>query len=156
MDNEIDKYGGLPEKFDPRKVLTYLRSLPKDDLVDLTLESVKEVREIQHKADFYDRVTQTEKWIDLSKSAKILNFKNVGRNNLFYILRKIGILQNVSSNYNEPKQANVNAGHFVIKEKETEIKPGWTKIYTQTLVSQKGLNYIRKKLEEYGFEYNND
>jgi phage antirepressor YoqD-like protein len=115
-------------------------------------EQQKTIEKLKPKAEFFDRVTKTAKLLDLSKCAKILDFKNVGRNNLFSVLRDVGILQH----NNEPYQKFVNAGYFSVKEKEHEISPGWVKVYTQTFVTQKGMDFIRRTLERYGFEYNGD
>jgi len=68
------------------------------------------------------------------------------------VLRDIGILQY----NNEPYQKYINIYYFCVKEKEYEVQPGYTKVYAQTFVTQKGLDFIRRKLEEYGFAYNDN
>jgi len=133
-----------------------IRTLDKESLIKvfgLTIqEQQKQIENMKPKVDFYDKVTPTPKLLNLSKCAKILNFKNIGRNNLFSVLRDIDVLQP----NNEPYQKYVDQNYFCIKEKEIEVQPGFIKIYAQTFVTQKGLDFIRRKLEQNGFEYNED
>ena len=56
-------------------------------------ELEKKVEEQQPKVDFYNDVTGSDTTAEIATVAKVLNFKNIGRNTLFDILRKQGILQ---------------------------------------------------------------
>ena len=109
----------------------------------------QELIEIQKpKADFYDIVTTSNDTIDFKQVAKVLNYKNIGRNNLMKFLREKGIL-----NYrNEPYQKYVNLGYF----KSIEIKFidnfGNVRINVKTVVFQKGVDFINKLLDK---EYEN-
>lgn len=80
--------------------------------------------------------------ITISKVAKALNIKGIGRNNLFAILRNRDVLRN----NNEPYQRYVNSGYFKVV---AGTKNGFK--YTQTLVTGKGMSWIRKKMEEWGY-----
>lgn len=96
------------------------------------------------KVEFYDTVTKSESMFDMNEVAKVLNFKNVGRNNLFKILRAKGILDAK----NQPYQEYVAAGYFKLVENNKVIN-GKTRVFPQTVVFQKGLDYIRKIIKEY-------
>lgn len=58
--------------------------------------------------DLYNDLMESKDTLDMGKVAKILNFKNIGRNKLFEILRNEEILQM----NNEPYQEYVNRGWF--------------------------------------------
>lgn len=92
------------------------------------------------KAEFYDKVTGSPDTIDMKGVAKVLNFKNIGRNNLFEILRK----QQVLDKRNQPYQQYVDAGYFRIIETRFEDKDGDVHINLKTVVFQKGVDFIRK------------
>ena len=96
------------------------------------------------KVEFYDTVTKSESMFDMNEVAKVLNFKNIGRNNLFKILRAKGILDAK----NQPYQEYVAAGYFKLVENNKVINSE-TRVFPQTVVFQKGLDYIHKILKEY-------
>ena len=99
--------------------------------------------EQKHKVDFYDAVADSKSAIPIDQVAKVLAIPGIGRNKLFEFLRNEGILQ---SN-NIPYQKGVDSGYFRIVE-ITYTKPnGETCINMKTLVYQKGVDYIRRKLE---------
>ena len=115
-----------------------------------SLEHAKrEIIELKPKAEFFDIVAESESLVEMSKAAKTLNFKGMGRNNIFEFLRDHNILRY----NNEPYQQYVNAGYFKIIEKDFKID-GQTMISSKTMVTQKGLKYIIKKLMEQGYELN--
>lgn len=97
------------------------------------------------KAEFYDTVTDSKTAIPMDKVAKILDVKGMGRNNLFEFLRKNEVLQ---SN-NSPYQKYVDSGYFRVVEKSFKDDSGEAKVYTKTLVYQKGVDYIRKLLKKH-------
>lgn len=101
--------------------------------------------DMKPKAEFYDTVTDSKTAIPMDKVAKILDVKGMGRNNLFEFLRKYEILQ---SN-NSPYQKYVDSGYFRVIEKSFKDDGGETKVYTKTLVYQKGVDYIRKLLKKH-------
>lgn len=93
----------------------------------------------QHKADFYDAVTQSEDELDMKDVADILCIPNMGRNNLFKLLRKRGIL----NSDNKPYRDHVEAGHFRTIETTYTVSDE-VRINTKTVVTQKGIHYIKK------------
>lgn len=99
--------------------------------------------EQQPKVDFYDRIVETDKKISIQEVAGVLNFKKMGRNNLFKFLRSEGIL----SDRNIPYRQYIESGYFELKEKTKETKNG-DMVFIVTLATQKGLDFIRKKLIE--------
>lgn len=103
-------------------------------------EKNQKLLEMTPKAEFYDKVTGSADTHDMKEVAKILNFKNVGRNTLFEILRNEKILDK----NNQPYQRYVDAGYFRIIESKWEDSDGDTHINLKTVVYQKGIDYIRK------------
>lgn len=105
-------------------------------------EETKKMLEIaQPKADFYDTVVSTESLLSMGDTAKLINKKGVGRNNLYKILkaRKILMADNI------PYQQYIERGYF--KVVENYYMAGDNKVITKTTyVKQKGVDYIRKLL----------
>lgn len=103
----------------------------------------------EHKIEFYNEVTESKTATDIGTVSKLLNFKNVGRNTLFDILRKQGILQP----NNIPYQRYVDNGYFrVIESKWNDYVTGDVKISFKTVVYQKGIEYIAKILRDLGYQ----
>lgn len=101
------------------------------------------------KIDFYNDVTGSETTAEIGTVAKLLNFKGVGRNTLFDVLRKQGVLQ---AN-NIPYQKYVDNGYFrVIESKWNDYITGDVKISFKTVVYQKGVEFISKTLRDLGYQ----
>ena len=99
------------------------------------------VLEMKPKADFFDAVADSKTAISMNDVSKVLAVKGYGRNNLFEFLRNEGILDR----NNVPYQRYVDCGWFrVIEQKYT--KNGEQYISTKTLVYQKGVDAIRKRI----------
>ena len=111
-------------------------------------ELEKKVEEQQPKVDFYNDVTGSDTTAEIGTVAKILNFKNIGRNTLFDILRKQGILQKD----NMPFQTYVDRGYFRVVESKWNAPNGDVKVNYKTVVYQKGVEYISKILRNLGYE----
>ena len=105
-------------------------------------EEKQKVAQLQPKADFYDTVASSESLLSMADVAKVLD-KGIGRNRLFKLLRSRGILQ---SN-NVPYQRFVDAGYFKVVE-NSYMAGDNAIVSTVTYVKQKGVDYIRKLLEE--------
>lgn len=97
------------------------------------------------KVDMYDRTMGMDKLTDMKIVAKTLNFKGVGRNNLFEYLRRKGVLDR----WNSPFQQYVDAGYFKIVKEPFRIN-GCDEIYFKTVATQRGLDYIGKLLTKDG------
>ena len=99
-----------------------------------------ENQEMKPKAEFFDAVAGSKDAISLGEVAKVLDM-GIGRNKLFDFLRTEKILDNG----NIPYQRYIDAGYFrTIEQKYT--KGDETKISIKTLVYQKGIDFIRKRL----------
>ena len=115
-------------------------------LADKTIDSLKtKVLEMKPKADFFDAVADSKTAISMNEVAKVLDFKGIGRNKLFEFLREQGILDR----YNVPYQRYVDCGWFRVIEQKY-MKNGEPMISTKTLVYQKGVDAIRRKIQERG------
>lgn len=106
------------------------------------------IKEDKPKVEFYDDVTDSKNTCDMQTVAKTLNFKEVGRNNLFEILRKRNILQAD----NKPYQRYVDSGWFrLIETKYNDYKTSEVKISYKTVVFQKGIEKISALLKDLGY-----
>lgn len=102
----------------------------------------KQIEEMQPKADFFDAVADSKTAISMNEVSKVLGIKGLGRNNLFEFLRDNAILDR----WNVPYQKYIDCGWFrVIEQKYT--KNGEEHISIKTLVYQKGVEAIRRKIE---------
>ena len=109
---------------------------------NIIAQKEKQIEDMRPKADFFDAVADSKTAIPMDKVAKILGFKDFGRNNLFAFLREAGML----NKWNVPYQKYVDCGWFrVIEQKYT--KNGEEHISIKTLVYQKGIDAIRRKIE---------
>lgn len=104
------------------------------------------IEEQKPKVRFYDTVTKSETHLNLEQVAKLLNYKGVGRNNLFKILRE----QDVLTMKNFPYQKYVDLEYFKLIE-GNYIRKGQIEVYLQTVVSQKGIEFIDKLLSDLGY-----
>lgn len=101
----------------------------------------KQIEELKPKAEFFDAVADSKTAISMNEVSKVLAIKGYGRNNLFEFLRNEGILDR----YNVPYQRYVDCGWFRVIEQKY-MKNGEPCITTKTLVYQKGIEAIRKRL----------
>jgi len=98
------------------------------------------------KVEFFESVAESKDAIEMKAVATTLNYKKVGRNKLFEILRNNKVLQQ----NNQPYQKYVDCGFFRTIEQKYE-KNGEVCINIKTLVYQKGLDFIRKMLNRLGY-----
>lgn len=128
------------------------RTLKDALLLAASLEEEREALEAQNKvmipkAEFYDAVVGSSTAIDIGRVARVLNFRGMGRNNLFAFLRETRILMGD----NLPYQEYIDRGYFRIIEQRYQTQDGETRISLKTLVYQPGVDFIRRKLIEAGF-----
>lgn len=101
----------------------------------------KQIEQMKPKAEFFDAVADSRTAISMNEVSKVLGIKGYGRNNLFEFLRNNGILDR----WNVPYQRYIDCGWFrVIEQKYT--RHGEPCVTTKTLVYQKGVDAIRKKI----------
>lgn len=110
-------------------------------------EKQKQIELQAPKVDFYDRVTKSDSMFDMNEVSKVLKYDRIGRNNLFKILREKGIL----NADNQPYQKFVAQGYFKLVEDRKVIK-GKECVFPQTVVFQKGVDFINRILKEYESE----
>lgn len=106
----------------------------------------KQIQELKPKAEFFDAVTDSKDAIPMADVAKVLDM-GIGRNKLFEFLRS----RNILMSDNRPYQKYVDAGYFRVVEQKYDKGYGEIGINIKTLVFQKGIDYIRRKLKESGF-----
>ena len=104
-----------------------------------------ENEDMKPKAEFYDTVTDSKDAISMAEVAKVLDY-DIGRNKLFELLKKKKILDKSRV----PYQRFVDAGYFRVIETKYTKPNGDVCINIKTLVLQKGIDYIRKVLNEEG------
>jgi anti-repressor protein len=131
---------------DPDTMISVLQELKKERNERQAL--AYENRELRPKAEFYDAVAGSKTAIDIGKVAKVLNFRNLGRNRLFAFLRDHSIL----TRENIPYQEYIDRGYFRTIEQKVTTPDGETRISIKTVVFQRGVDYIRKLLIRHGFE----
>lgn len=103
-----------------------------------------ENKELKPKAEFFDAVTDSKDAIPMADVAKVLDM-GIGRNKLFDFLRK----QNILMENNRPYQKYIDAGYFRVVEQKFDKGYGEVGINIKTLVFQRGVDFIRKRLSEY-------
>lgn len=107
----------------------------------------KLIAEMKPKAEFHDAIIGSPDTIDMGQVAKVLNM-GIGRNTLFERLREKGVLMR----NNEPFQKYVDKGWFRLVESKYQKPNGDTCINIKTVVFQKGVNEIRKMLNQEQYE----
>jgi len=100
------------------------------------------IKTLEPKAEFFDAVAGSRDAISIGDAAKVLDM-GVGQNKLFDVLRREQILKD----NNVPYQEYIDRGYFRVIEQKFVVK-GETRISIKTLVSQRGLDYIRKMLQK--------
>lgn len=138
----IDCEKKLMQNIIPRN---YGEALLEAGRLALELENANaKILENKPKIDFYEAVTESKDTIDMGTVAKVLNFKSVGRNKLFEILREEKVLmQN-----NQPFQKYIDLEWFRQVESKFNMPNGDVKINIKTVVFQKGVEGIRKVLKK--------
>ena len=102
----------------------------------------------EDKIGFYDTAMSSDDWLSMDEVAKIINFEGWGRNDLFKFLRE-GKTLKTNIGHNQPYQQYVKRKYFKLIEELWEDKKGRTHVYSKTVVSQKGVEWIRKQLDAY-------
>ena len=134
---EIRKTGGyhLPQ--------TYAEALRAyADKVEQNEKLAAENAKLLPKAEFFDAVTDSKTAIPIGDVAKILDC-GIGRNKLFEFLRA----KNILTYDNRPYQKYIDSGYFRVVEQKYEVG-GEVRINLKTLVFQKGIDYIRRQLQQ--------
>jgi Prophage antirepressor len=108
------------------------------------LKAEKRVQMLEPKGQFYDDVAGSKDSIEMGHVAKVLGIRRMGRNRLFSLLRDKKILDK----NNIPYQQYVDLGYFRVLEQKYSVPSGETKINIKTMVFQKGIDFILRKIRE--------
>ena len=122
------------------EVLSWLQTEVKIER-ELRIAAENREQKLIPKAEFFDAVTDSRDTLEMGAVAKLLG---TGRNRLFEFLRSIGVLMH----NNHPYQKYIDRGYFRVIEQAYEKPDGVTGINTKTLVYQRGVDYISKKIKE--------
>lgn len=106
-------------------------------------EAERKIKLLEPKAQFYDCIAGSKDSIEMGHVAKVLGIKGMGRNKIFSLLRN----EKVLDRNNIPYQQYVDLGYFRVLEQKYTVSSGETKINIKTMVFQKGIDFIRKKIE---------
>ena len=129
-------------------ILLGLNKLNNEVIVPLenkVIEQGKQITVLEPKGQFYDAVVKSETLLDLGEVSKLLNYKGLGRNNLFRYLREHSIL----NNKNLPYQTYIDRGYFKIVE-SSWVNPSTklVEVSLKTVMFQKGIDWLDKLLSE--------
>lgn len=113
------------------------------EALQLAADQAKQLELQAPKVEFYDAVTKSNDYMTMKEVANILNIPELGRNNLLKRLRELKVL----TKFNKPYQKYVNSKYFKAIESKVDTYKG-VKVFTSTVVSQKGLDFIRKQLSK--------
>ena len=133
-----------------------LLQFSRRELLNLAVEAENEceelrgaVAELAPKAEFYDRVADTDASFSLGETAKMLEITGFGRNNLIRFLRSQGVLMAD----NVAKQRYIERGYFHVVQREYFAPDGTLRVKAVTQVYEKGIDYIRHLLDNYLLEF---
>ena len=151
----LHRSGGYRMDEMPGKAGTLLQ-FSRRDLLHLAIEAENEcqelrgaVAELAPKAEFFDRVADTTSTFSLGEVAKMMDVPGLGRNNLVKFLREEGILMAD----NVAKQRYVDRGYFQIVQADYYAPDGTLRVKAVTRVKEKGVEFIRHRLDEYLLGY---
>ena len=102
------------------------------------------IEHLTPKAAFFDAVTDSKDAVDIGVVAKVLNC-GIGRNRLFDFLRN----ENILMSNNQPYQKYIDCGYFRVIESSYAKPDGSTHVSFKTVVYQKGVDFIRRRLMDY-------
>lgn len=136
---DLEKAWNTPEQVMARALRIANQTI--DSLKQNNMKLLADNEQMKPKAEFFDAVADSKTEISMNEVSKVLGIKGYGRNNLFEFLRRNGILDR----WNVPYQRYIDCGWFrVIEQKYT--RNGEPCVSTKTLVYQKGVDAIRKKI----------
>ena len=133
MEQQIRQSSGVPQTF--------------SQALMLAAKQQEQLEMQKPKVEFFEAVAESKTAIDIKAAANTLHFKNIVRNKLFEILRNAKILMW----NNLPYQKYVDCGYFRTIEQKYTTHDG-VKISIKTLVYQKGMDFIRKTLNNLGYK----
>ena len=130
--------GAKMEEVLPQTYSEALRALA--DTNDRLLLSEQRNTVLEPRSKFFEQIVLAEGLLSMEQTAKLLNIKDLGRNNLFKALREGGVLQ---KDNNSPLQHYMSKGYFELKE-DIIVAKNIRKAVVTTYVTQKGLAFLFK------------
>ena len=141
---QIRKTGGYAPAVNlPQTKSEALRQLA--DSLDREEALTKQLVEAQPAIELVRQVFESEDTMPVAQAAKLLG---VGPQKLFVFLRQKRIFMNGTGGQhrNMPYQQYIDDKYFEVKEQPFKTPDGKTRINVKPVVTQKGLEYIRKRL----------
>jgi phage antirepressor YoqD-like protein/phage anti-repressor protein len=104
-----------------------------------------QVLQLTPKAETYDAIMSSEDLLSIAAVSNIVSRPGhpMGEIRLFRFLREQRVLQHS----NHPYQEHIDAERFVVRETEWTGTDGTVHVKCQTLVTQKGVEFIRRRLD---------
>jgi anti-repressor protein len=102
----------------------------------------KRISQLEPKAAFFDQVADSKTALQMRDAAAALNINGWGRNKIFQFLRDQGVFDD----RNIPYRQYQDLGYFRVIEQTWTDPAGETHVSLKTLVYQKGLDYIRRRI----------
>ena len=152
MEDEINKF--KEAFFTPDNLRNIAATMEEN--VTLKTENhllLQEVNVLTPKAESHDHYMAEGKATSVGQVAKVLNFRGVGRNTLFSILRKWEHFSSSPTEWNLPYQRYVDAGYYEIIWRLICIGDDKQQ-RALTLITPRGVEYIRQRLIKDGYEIN--
>lgn len=140
---EVEKNWNKPEVVMARALK--LANLQIESLKQTNLSLLEENQILLPKAKSFDIVLNTDTYISIKTVADVINIAGMGRNNLIKWFRNKGLFL---PGQRVPYRRLIESGYF----KVVEVRTPKGFIVNQSLVSQKGLDYIIKLLLEDGYQ----
>lgn len=81
----------------------------------------------------------------LSQAAAMLDITNIGRQKIYIILKKLGIVDN----YNRPLPKYIDLGYLAVGSPEVYSNGRISIKYVTLVVDQRGLNFLEKTINDY-------
>ena len=128
----------------PEQVMARALKIADQTIAKLTADNsllLEDNKRMKPKEEFFDAVTDSTDAVDMKDCANALHM-GIGRNNLFKFLRG----QKILTENNRPYQHYIDRGYFRVIEQKYDKGYGETGINIKTVVYQKGVDFIRKRL----------
>jgi phage antirepressor YoqD-like protein len=114
------------------------------ELRDEITQKTQKIAEDAPKVRAWERCLNAEGYMDFQETAAVLNIPGLGRNNLFALLRREGVL----NRRNIPYRHHIEKGYFRVIETAGYDQWGDEHVNTKTLVHSKGIEFILRLIEK--------
>jgi anti-repressor protein len=122
------------------------------DALQLAADQARELEAARPAVEFVDKFVSGGGTYLLREVAAVLNVKGMGQNNLFAFLRNQAVLITEGESRNLPYRVHIEAGRFEVKVGQRDNSRTGEPVAVRTArVTPRGLDYIRKLLEQNGY-----